>query len=312
MTKKITLLLILFYTCNILGQEILLRSNFSIRDFDIQNNTLVYIEKRDVKSFNLISNKPDTIYSKNKFFIGGFGLNIFFKKNSNKIITSSNELGNNRSSIRTYDLITKTVNKYYVYYTTTLLNTLLVPDEELLIISKKDSTIEIFKHKNFIIQKKQQTIKTDSYARKLNFFNNELYYITDSGRLVSYNFKNKSIKIIYKQEDILVNFAISKKTNEAFLTTYNGKLLKVNLSTQLVNEVKISDEIIEALEIIDDKTIAVGDWNGDVFIIESKDLNILEKINLKKRIIKIKLGENKNLYISSADKTIRKINLIKQ
>lgn len=127
---KLIIFSITFFLCfNIFGQEIILETKFAVRDFKIKGSTLVYIEKRDIKSYNLIAKRADTLFPNNSFFIGGYGLNIFYPKDTNQIITASNESVRNFSSIRFYDIQKKEVNKYEVYYPTKLMDFLVIPEE---------------------------------------------------------------------------------------------------------------------------------------------------------------------------------------
>lgn len=299
------LLSLLFFNISY-TQEIVLKTNFPIRDFKINDNTIVYIEKRDIKFFNLISKKEDSVIKKNGYFIGGYGLNIYYPKADDFIITSSNELIKDRSSIRFYDIKTKEVNKYHVHYNTELMDFLLLPNKEMFFLSKKNHTIEVYKYGGKPLYKLTDKITIDSFSRKLKFNNNKLYYITDSGKLFEYNIENKEKKLIYDSDNILTNFVFDNEYNNVYITTFNGKLIKVNVNNNLENkEIFIGDTVIEALDFQDDYIIT-GDWKGVIKLIRKETLKVDKEYKIKKRIIKIRVKDNSTFYTSSADKTLRK------
>lgn len=296
---------ILFFNISY-SQEIILKADFPIRDFKINDNTIVYIEKRDIKNFNLISKKTDSLIEKNGYFIGGYGLNIYYPKTNDFIITSSNELVKDRSSIRFYDIKTKKVNKYHVLYKTELIDFLFIPDKDLFFLSKKNKTIEVYKYGVKPRYKLIDKITLDSFSRKLISYNNKLYYITDSGKLFEYNIENKENKLIYDSDNILTNFVFDNETNKIYITTFNGKLIQVNINNSLKNkEILIGDTVIEALSFQDDYIIT-GDWNGAIKLIEKETLKVEKEFKIRKRIIKIRVQNNSTFYTSSADKTLRR------
>lgn len=288
----------------ILSQEVIVKTDFAVRDFKIKDNSLVYIEKRDIKSVNLETKKPDTLFKGNRFFIGGYGLNIFYLKDTNQIVTSSNELIRNVSSIRFYNLQKKEVNKYEVYYTTELMDFLIATEKKLLFLSKKDSTIEILKYGAKPRYKKTNVITLDSYVRKMIYYKGKLYYITDSGKLFEYFIATNNSKLLYKGSVILTNFVISD--SDVFITTISGEIIRFNLDTKRADKIKVSSEIIEAIAPLNNGKIVVGDWSGNIFIVNRDNFQVVEKHKLKKRIIKISSIEPNIFYTSSADFTIRK------
>ncbi|MCF6280350.1 MAG: hypothetical protein L3J14_08390 [Flavobacteriaceae bacterium] len=290
-------------------QEIVLKTNFPIRDFKINDNTIVYIEKRDIKNFNLITKKTDSLIQSNGYFIGGYGLNIYYPKTNDFIVASSNELNKDRSSIRFYDFETKEVDKYHVHYNTELIDFLLLPDKKIFFLSKKNKSIDVYKYGETPLYKLIDKVTLDSFSRKLKFNNNKLYYITDSGKLFEYNVENKEKKLIYDSDNILTNFVFDNKSNNIYITTFNGKLIKVNVNNSLENqEIFIGDTVIEALDIQKDYIIT-GDWNGLIRLIKKETLKIKNEFKIKKRIIKIRVKDSSTFYTSSADKTLRKWNI---
>lgn len=288
------------------AQEIIFKTNFPVRDFFIEDSTVVYIEKRSVKSYNMQTNRPDTLFKNNDFFVGGYGLKVFKDSTNNKIITASNELIRDISSIRFYDIATKAVNKYHVYYTTEIMDFLIIPSEKLFFLSKKNLQIQVLKYggkQRYILK---DSIKLDAFSRKMSIYNENLFYITDSGKLFRYNFKSHEKKLIFKGNEMLVNFVINKKTNQLFITNIKGDLISLDLKDKYITKkIKLGNTITEAIKIVDDKHIVTGDWNGHIYVIDQLSLDILKQYNNKSRIIHIDSIDDE-IYTSSVDCTIKK------
>ena len=304
--KESVYMILLLLSVGLYSQEIIVNTKFAVRDFKIKDSTLVYIEKRNIKSVNLQTKKPDTLFTKNSFFIGGYGLNIFYPKDTNQIITASNELVRNVSSIRFYDLQKKAVNKYEVLYPTELMDFLIIPEKRLFFLSKKDLSIEIFKYGSKPRYQKQNVITLDSFARKMQFYNEKLYYITDSGKLYEYDFELNKVSLLYQGNTILVNFVINDI--DIFITTDKGEVVKVNMTNKETSKLKVSNEIIEAIAVVDTNKIVVGDWAGNIYVL-SNQLENIHQFKLKKRIIKIRSNSKNVFFTSSDDFTIRKWHL---
>lgn len=282
---------ILFFCMGIVfGQEKLVKSNFAIRDFDILGETLVYIQKRDLKCLNLKTQKRDTLFNNDSFFIGGYGLKLFYTRDKKRIITASNELIRNISSIRFFNTEKKEVNKYEVLYEKNLLDFFAFPKDRLLFLSRKDNSIQIYKYGRKLDYNKLDSLKLDSFSRKIYYDGSLLYYITDSGKVVSYDLIKKKDEIILTTKEILVNFIVDAKHKYLYASTFSGKILKVDLVNKtLVGEFKFGNKIIEAIDIYDDRFIIAGDWNGIIKIIDTENLFEKYSFNNKKRIIKIKV-----------------------
>lgn len=288
------------------GQEVIFSTSFTVRDFIISDNTLMYIEKRDIKNYNLLNKTNDTLIDAKGYFIGGFGLKIFFDPQSNMIITASNELIRDVGSIRFYDIRTKEINLNHVYYPTGLVDFFVAPKDSLFFLSKKDKQIDIFKYGDVPRYNKIDSLKLDSYCRKLQYHNENVYGITDSGTIFSYNVKTKVKKRVYQGNSLLVNFTFDKQQENMFVTTFNGGLIKVNINGNAQNKtIHIGKDIIEAIAIYEDKYIITGDWNGEIKLIDMQNLSLIKTWNNKKRIVKI-LSYDQGFYTSSADRTIKK------
>jgi hypothetical protein len=308
--KIIPLIFISVFCLNVIyGQEVILNTRFPVRDFDIVDNSLVYIEKRGIKSYNLKTKTRDTLIKKKGFFIGGYGVRLFYSRQYKQIITASNELVKDRSSIRFYDVVKKDINKYHVYYTTELMDFWVSPKDSLFFLSKKNKQIEVFKYWEKPRYKKIDSIKIDSFSRNLEYYNNKLYFITDSGKVFEYNIITRKKRLLYYSQNLLVNFVIDKQNKYIYATTFDGKLIKINLiDNSLIQEIILGNQLIESIDIVDNKYVVTGDWTGEINIIDCSTLDVKKSYNNKNRIIKI-LVSNNHLYTSSIDRTIKKWNI---
>ncbi|GGZ89228.1 hypothetical protein [Algibacter mikhailovii] len=303
-------LFFLFFNKGLSAQEVVLNTNFAVRDFILFENSLIFIEKRDLKSYNLRTRTKDAIFKEDSCFVGGFGLRLYNLMEQKKIITAANELYADRSSIRFYDLIQKDINKYHVLYSTKLLDFFIHQEDSLFFISKKDSTIESYQYGTNPRYKKIDSIKIDSYARRMGFFNNNLYYITDSGKVIAYDVTTKTSRMIYKGQNRLVNFVFDNKHEYLYVTSVNGEILKINIANGS-KEYKLifGNQIIEAIDIYKDRFIIAGDWSGIIKIIDLNTFEIVKEYYDKARIIKILVSEN-YFYTSSSNRTIKKWKII--
>lgn len=288
------------------AQEVVLETSFAPRDFIIDDSTIVYIEKRSTKSFNMLTNQPDTLFINNYFFVGGYGLKLFKDSKTNKIITASNELIRNISSIRFYDIETKSSNKFNVYYTTELMDFLVHPKENLFFLSKKDLQIQIIEYgqtPRYIIK---DSIKLEALSRKMQLHNGNLFYVTDYGEVYNYNLKSKKKSLIYRSNELLSNFIIEKTHNQLYATSANGNLIRIDLDKNSnYKKINLGASIIEAINLTKTGYIVTGDWNGVITILAPNSLKIIKQFNNKKRIIKIE-STGTDIYTSSSDCTIKK------
>lgn len=306
---QVFLILIAFFSFSSFSQEVILRTNFTARDFKIIDSTLLYLEKRDIKSYNLTTKTNDTVFKDNGLFIGGYGLRIFYSKSQKKIITASNELVRDISSIRFYDLIKKDINKYHVLYETNILDFYLEPKDSMFVLSKKDSTIMVYKYGGTPRYKKMDSLKVDSFSRKIELKDQSLFYITDSGKLLRYNLVTKENNLLYEGKILPVSFIFDKNRKDVYVSTFEGKIIKINTLDPLQNEVyDFGTHIIEAMEIYKDKYLIAGDWEGKIKVFNLESFDTVETYNNKKRIVKIVVSGN-CFYTSSSDRTIKKWSL---
>ncbi|WP_242158110.1 WD40 repeat domain-containing protein [Aestuariivivens sediminis] len=287
-------------------QEVILNTGFTVRDFDIIDNTLLYIEKRDIKNYNLITKTHDTLIDTNGYFIGGYGLKLFCDYKNQNIITASNELIRDIGSIRFYDVPKKEINLYHVYYTTELMDFFLDPQDSLFFLSKKDKQIDMFKYGGVPRYHKIDSLKLNRYSRKINYSKGNLYYITDYGEVCNYNLKTRRNKRIYKGESLLVNFTSDNKYKNIYVTTFDGKLIKVNIDGDFpAQTIGIGKDIVEAIAMYKDKYILTGDWKGIIKLIDLQTLSPVKQWHNKQRIVKIVVNDD-YFYTSSSDRTIKR------
>lgn len=306
---QVFFILIAFFSLSSFSQEVILRTNFTVRDFKIVDSTLLYLEKRDIKSYNLTTKANDTVFKDKGLFIGGYGLRIFYSKPQKKIITASNELVRDISSIRFYDLIKKDINKYHILYETNLLDFYLESKDSTFVLSKKDSTIVVYKYGGVPRYKKVDSLKIDSFSRKIELKDQTLFYITDSGKLLGYNLKTKENKLYYEGKNLPVSFIFDKNRKKIYVSTFEGKIIKINALDPLQNKVyEFGTHIIETMDIYKDKYLIAGDWKGKIKIFDLETFDTVQTYNDKKRIVKIKAFKD-CFYTSSSDKTIKKWSL---
>jgi hypothetical protein len=291
----------------LVSQETVISTDFAVRDFQIlDNNTIIYIEKRNIKSAKLNSKTNDSLINEKGFFIGGYGLNLFLLRDQRKIITASNELVEDRSSIRFYDIDEKNVNKHKVLYSKRILDFFTSPKDSLLFLSHKDSTIRVYKYGKKPFFRKIDSVKTMAFSRKVKYYNGNIYYITDEGSLNKYNLKTKSDTVISNTNLFLINFLIDQRRRKIYASTITGEILIVNEDDSSKSRVmKLGNSIIEALEIFDDNYLIVGDWKGQVTAINIETFIVKKIQKLNYRVIKM-AGKDGYIYASTSKRGIEK------
>ena len=300
------LLLFLLLTNPGSSQEVILKTDFAVRDFEIKDQIVFYIEKRDIKSYNFKTKSNNTLVKKEGYFIGGYGIKLFSLYNEHKIVTASNELREDRSSIRFYDTNLKEVDKYEVLYSKGLVDFDLSSKDSLLFLSHRDSTLKIYRYGGRPLYRLTDSVPTNSHARKIKFYGNSLYYITDNGKLNVYDVILKQGKEICSIKDMPTNFIIDQIRDRIYLSTISGKILVIDTELNaIVDRLSLGDSIIEAMELYQENFLIVGDWDGRLSKVNLNNLEITLLGELEERIISIKTYQNK-FYTSSAKKEIRK------
>lgn len=299
--KKIKLILLLgFITTFAFSQEAetVIKADFGIRDFIIQKDSIIYIKKRDVHLKDLKTQ------SNADYFIGGYGLKFLKDNNPNTIITVSNELVDNVSSVRFYDKAKEDFESVFYNYEGKILDAIIVPKLNILIlslISEKIIIVDYSERPKFL---KFSEIELKSFSRKMIYKNDFLFYCTDNGEIYKYNINTYQSELIYKGKELITDFFMDGET--IFLSTNSGILKKVNIKTNKEEQTKISDNFINTF--INSKgNLVCGSWNGEIFIINKKDLKLKQKLSIHKRsVLKIETQDDSVFHSSSLDKTIKK------
>ncbi|MGZ0015663.1 hypothetical protein [Yeosuana sp. AK3] len=282
------------------AQETILKTDFSVRDFSINNDSIFLIEKRDVKYYNF------TIKSvTNDYFIGGYGLKLFNDTISNEIITVSSEFTRPVTSLRFYNKKTKVVGQVFYYQQGRSIDALILPKFKYAVLSLSDKKIIIVDYSNKPSFETIHTIPLKSISRKVSYYNNNLYYATDKGEVFIYNFETKTSKPIYNCEKIITNFSIFN--NSLVCTTIDGEIVKFNMHDKTKNKIKLTKDFVLNTAQFEHNKLICGTFNGAIIVIDIENMTILNQWEYHQRsVLKISKGKDNEFYSSSIDKTIKK------
>lgn len=276
--------------------EIIVKEDFSIRDFVISKDSVFYIKKRTACLYD-----KNTMSSK-CFFIGGYGLKLNTNANSNSVITVSNELVDTVSSVRFYNKKKELFEFEYYYKKGKILDFLNIPEASLFVLSLTNNKIIFVDYQERPKFHKTIEINLNSLSRKLIYKNNILYFATDNGNVYKYNFHSYKKTLLYSADKLITEFVIND--NNLIYTTIDGDICKVNLDLKTKTDFKIKNNFISAVLLTHNKLIC-GSWNGTVYIIDKNKFTIEKELYVHKRaILKIKKYDN-NIYSSSLDNTIK-------
>ena len=278
--------------------ETVIESDFVIRDFEVFKDSIFYIKKRNAFLFD-----TKTKSSKN-YFIGGYGLKIKAKENSNTIITVANELVDTVSSVRVYNKKLGEFEAEFFYKKGKILDFLLLEEAKLFVLSLTTNKIIFIDYKDRPEYYKTIEINLNSLSRKLLYKDNMLYFATDNGNIYKYDFLNYKKTLIHNGNNVITEFIL---VNEILLyTTIKGDIFKINLATNEKAKIKIDNNFISTFLNFNDKLIC-GSWNGKIYVLDINNFTINQEFNFHKRaVISIKKDENNNIYSSSLDQTIKK------
>ncbi|TBV28270.1 MULTISPECIES: hypothetical protein [Meridianimaribacter] len=278
--------------------ETVIKTDFGIRDFIVQKDSIIYIKKRNayLKDIKTKTTKD--------YFIGGYGLKFLQDNKPNTIITVSNELVNNVSSVRFYDKKKDRFESVFYNDEGKIIDAVILPELNLFIlslISEKIIIVNYSKKPKFL---KIAEISLNTFSRKMVYEEGALLYCTDKGKVYKYNINNYQNELIYDGNELITDFFIDGET--IFLSTNSGILKKVNIETNKEEQTKISDNFINTF-INSKENLVCGSWNGDIYIINKKDLKLKQKLSIHKRsVLKIETQDDSIFYSSSLDKTIKK------
>ncbi|WP_417888455.1 hypothetical protein [Xanthomarina gelatinilytica] len=278
-------------------KEILIKNNFAIRDFYLDNDSLFFIKKRDIYLYNLKSHT-----SKN-YFIGGYGLKLYNLKNKNVIVSASNELVRNVSSVRFYNKSTNKFDDVFYFKDGKILDFLLIPESKLFVLSLTNKKIIFIDYREKPKFYKTIELNLNALSRRLIYKNNILYFVTDIAEIYEYDFFNYKKTLIYDAGELITDFVIDQNT--LVYSTIKGHLVKINLLSKTKNEIEINNNFVNVIMDFDEKYLICGSWNGTMYILNKESFSIDKELNIHKRaVLQIKKGKNNTIYSSSLDKTI--------
>jgi outer membrane protein assembly factor BamB len=280
--------------------ETLIKSDFTIRDFIIEKDSIIFLKKRD-----LILENRHTGENK-KEFTGGYGLELLPLKNTNTIITISNELNNKTSFVRFYNKSKQVFD--YVYYNKqgNAIDFLLMPNLKLFALSLVSNTIIIIDYSKAPRFFKTIEIKNSAMSRRLFYQNNNLYYVTDNGAFYAYNINTYKKTRIFKTDSAISDFIL----NDGIVTytTLTGDIIKRNLNTALEQKIQLKNDFVTTLS-DNDKFLLIGTWLGNCIVVEKQNFKVISTTTTHKKPILKLLSKNSEVYSSSIDGTIKKLNL---
>lgn len=293
-------LLLLFVSFWANAQKTFINSDFAIRDFFIELDSVYYIEKRNVKNFDINTQKV----SPEGYFIGGYGLKIFDDVENNQIITVSNEFEKTVSSIRFYDKYSKKVENVFYYKKGKAINTLIIKEYKYAVLSMNNNRIIVVDYSAKPFFKIVHDIVLNSFSRDLYYQDNTLFYATDLGNIYTYNFLTKKNKLLLSNGELITN--LTPYGNNIIFTTINGGILKYNTCNKTVLDTKIQNNYI-LNAILDENKLICGTFNGSIIVLSTENMKIISELNYHKRsVLKITKDNENNYYSSSIDKTLKK------
>lgn len=280
--------------------ETIVDTDFTIRDFFIQNDSVFFIKKRDVFLQNIKTGNYKS------FFLGGYGLELYFSQSSNSIIAASNELVDNVCSVRFYDKIKNETENIFYYKNGKIIDFLVIPEIKTFVLSlsnKKIIFINYSERPRFI---KNIEIKLVAKSRRLIFKNNTLFFITDNGQIYKYSLQDNSKQLVYKCNDIITDFFIDNENLIYF--TIDGKLVKINRFNKKKSELLIENNfILNSLKINQNNTLICGSWDGTIYEIILENFSIINEYKYHSRtVLNVKSDEDGYIYSCGLDKTIKK------
>lgn len=293
--KAIIFLLLLSFSIN--AQETIIKTSFPSRDFYLSQDSIVYIEKRDVQ-INYNTNKEN-------YFIGGYGLEIYNNKINNEIITASNELVRNVSSVRFYNKNTKKIETVFYYKKGKIIDFLIIPELNIFVLSLSNKKIIFINFEKKPTFRRVIEIKLDALSRKLVYKNNILYYITDLEGIYQYDLTTNNKKLLYKETNIVTDFYLAN--NVLIYSTISGQIVKLDMLTNNKKELIIENNFIINSLYNEQNKLICGSWEGTIYVIDILNFRIVKELNYHKRTVLKILNYKDNIFHSSSlDNTIKK------
>ena len=280
--------------------ETVINSDFTIRDFIIHNDSVTFIKKRNIYSQDLSTK------SSNNYFIGGYGLELYYLASENTIISTSNELVNNVSSVRFYNKKEKRVENVFYYRGGKIIDFLITSEINTFVLSLTNNKIIFINFEDRPKFLKTIELDLDSKSRRLIFQDKTLFFITDNGEIYKYSLEDNIKQLVYKCNDVITDFFVN---NELIIySTIDGKLVKINRVNKKESVLLIENNfILNSLEFEKNNALICGSWNGTIYEIDLKNFLIKNEMRYHKRsVLKISKGKENTFYSSGLDKTIKK------
>ena len=276
-----------------MGQEVIQKTTFPSRDFHIEGDQLIFIQKMHLQQSP--NQEGDGI------LLGGYGLELY--KDKNLLITTANELVQDKSFVRFINL--ENLSEERVYYCTgRIVDFVVFPELKWFALSLINNKILVVSYDNEQGFRKMMDIKTKALVRKIIPHENGFYFIADTGELINYNFNNYKEDVILKLENRPTDFYVVK--NEVIVFTIDGGIIKYNMTSGAQNEVRLSEDFVISSTLKKNKIIC-GSWRGNIYIIDLKKFTIEQELNIHKNsVIRLKSFNDDYLYSSSLDNTIKK------
>lgn len=300
---KLTILLILLPLFNVIGQETILKGRFPIRDFQIKNDSITYIEKWDVKVAKLGDVEV------NSRFIGGYGLKLTSENNLQMSITASNELEKETTSIRFFNKKIEKESAVYFYKGARIIDFYNISELNIVAISLTNNKIIIIDYNELPSLRKLIEIDNNALSRKIIYKDNSIFFITDKGKFYSYNLSTYKKNLLFEDNEVFTDFTIFK--NEFIIFTLSGKIICYNHQKSTNQQIKIKDNFIIS-SYVKNNHLFCGSWNGQIYKVDLENFIMIDElIGHKRSVINIKYFDNDYIYSSSLDKTIKKWKLKK-
>lgn len=297
--KKTLLFIVISISLN--AQETILKTEFSIKDFTVENDSIFLIEKRDVKYYNINTNGN----TNNIYFIGGYGLKLYNDVANNEIITIANEFQKPVSSLRFYNKKTKEIEQVFYYEKGKSIDALVLPELNKAVLSLSDKKIIVVDYSKKPAFEITHNIPLKAISRKVVFYNNNLYYVTDLGEIYTYNLNTKTKSLIHSCGNIITDVAVFK--NHIIYSTINGEIVKYNTNNQNIQKLNIKDNFVLNSLSFEENKLIYGTFKGSILLVNTDNFSISKQWNYHKRsVLKITKAKDNTFYSSSIDKTIKK------
>lgn len=297
--NKVSLVLsiVLLFLTKIHAQETLLKSSFPVRDFFFENDSVFLIKKRHLEVLD------ENNEQKELHFIGGYGIRLF-NLGESEILTVSNELRRDVSSVRFYKKKEETINEVFYYKEGNFLDFCLVSDERMFLFSTRKNKLVVVSYRNkpqFNIIKE---VDLGSFSRKIFYEMGRIYCITDNGELYQYNLMDGELLLLYKTKEILTDFQL--KDGIFYISNIKGEIIKYDSNTEIAHELlRLKDDFVTTSLIHKDNLI-FGTWKGDVYQQSFDYSSSFRKKKVHGKAIYRILSHEGYFYSCSLDKTFKK------